>query len=226
MKLKGMLFLLAVLVSLPAMADDSRAIRISGDYMEFRTADVFTGPCFANGEVGLTGQEAVLAWRIREGSWNDVALDGLSVAAVIRARATLGDPYSNPLPAQAVLIVDERATEAQRAALVSFVQQQTNGLVNRIVAVESAPIRVTVGEGERQVFATLEAGNLLRLATRAITSADHICRNEDVFYQPLAANLHHATPAVATESTYRGNHLGVTWTESGRRSSFVGAFAF
>jgi hypothetical protein len=46
-----------------------------------------------------------------------------------------------------------------------------------------------------------------------------------VFYQPLAAHLVHSMPVVETSSTYSGNHLGVTWNDSGRRSSFVGSFA-
>ena len=30
---------------------------LKGDYLEARSADVYTGPCFAMSEVGLTGQE-------------------------------------------------------------------------------------------------------------------------------------------------------------------------
>jgi len=33
-------------------------------------------------------------------------------------------------------------------------------------------------------------------------------------------------PAVAAESAYGGNHLGVNWSESGRRGSFLGTFSF
>ena len=42
-------------IALPAAAG------IRGDYVEVRSADVYTGPCFANGEVGLVGDEAILA---------------------------------------------------------------------------------------------------------------------------------------------------------------------
>ena len=35
------------------------AAQISGDYLETRSADVYTGPCFANAEVGLTGNDEV-----------------------------------------------------------------------------------------------------------------------------------------------------------------------
>jgi len=73
---------------------------IKGDYLEVRSADVYTGPCFANGEVGLVGDQAILAWKVTEGSWNGVTLNGLGVVAVAKASATLGDPFHNPYPAQ------------------------------------------------------------------------------------------------------------------------------
>ncbi len=211
--------------------------------------------------MGLAGHEAVLAWRIESGRWGSVALDGLSVVAVVQASATLGDPYGNPFPAKTVFLVDERASEVQRSALVHFAQSQTRGLpapsipsppgrderlpsteftpipqardegiraskaglLDDVVAVEPAPIRFTV-DPSRHGKVTLEAGSLARLTTRAIGDADKFCHNEEVYYQPLALNLKHAMPAVATEGSYRGNHLGVTWVESERRGSFVATF--
>ncbi len=227
--MKSKIFIVSLLLAVPAVAQppqQTQASQIAGQYIESRNADVYTGPCFANSEVNLTGQEAVLAWHVEKGIWGNVALDGLNVVAVVRASNTLGDPYSNPLPAKAVFIVDQNANDAQRAALVNFAQAQTNGLLNDVVAIQSAPILFSVGEGSRHGFATLEAGNLVRLTTRAIHDGDEICHNEEVFYPPLAAHLTHAMPAVTSDSAYRGNHLGITWDESGRRSSFVGAFAF
>src|SRR3977135_2041809 len=103
----GKLFLPAMLVIL-ALSPSVLAEQIRGDYLETRSADVYTGSCFANGEGNLVGNQAILAWRIDSGTWNGVPLDGLTVAAAVRARATLGDPYANPYPAQAVLIVDDQ----------------------------------------------------------------------------------------------------------------------
>src|SRR3977135_2333701 len=94
--------------------------QIHGDYIETRSADVYTGQCFANGEVNLVGTEAIVAWHVQSGSWDGGPLDGLTVAAAIRARATLGDPYGNPYPAKSVLLIDDQATAQQSAALVSF----------------------------------------------------------------------------------------------------------
>ena len=223
MNVKAILTVLAVAFLIPAVSFAAPGATISGSYVEFRNADVYTGPCFAMGEVGLTGQEAVLAWHIAEGNWSGVSIEGLNVVAVVRASATIGDPYANPLPARAVMLLDARANDAQRAALVEFAQAQSPALLGNIIAVESQPITFTAGAQHGAVSVT--AGTLLQLSTRSLNEGDAICHNEAVFYQPLAAHLVHSMPVVETSSTYNGNHLGVTWNDSGRRSSFVGSFA-
>jgi hypothetical protein len=80
-----------------------------GLHRDPQRADVYTGQCFANGEVNLVGDEAILAWRVQSGSWDGVRLDRLTLAAALHANATLGDPYANPYPARAVLLVDDQA---------------------------------------------------------------------------------------------------------------------
>src|SRR5579862_1791844 len=106
--MKQFLLSVAAAVLLTAWAMPGSAA-LKGDYIEARSADVYTGPCFANSEVGLTGQEAILAWKIQQGEWKGVSLAGLSVVAVVRANATLGDPYHDAHPARSVLIMDSRA---------------------------------------------------------------------------------------------------------------------
>jgi len=228
MKVKGAvpsLLLVGALIALPSCARAAQpAGHVSGEYIESRTADVYTGPCFANSEVNLTGKEAVLAWHVEKGTWSNVSLDGLSVAAVVRASATLGDEFSNPLPAKAVLIVDQRATPAQREALANFAQAQAGQLLSNVVATEVLSIRFTV-DASKHGTASLEVGDLARITTRAIVDTDEICHNEDVYYEPLVSHLTHAMPAVASRSSYSGNHLGSTWNESNRRSAFIGTFA-
>ncbi|HEV2388722.1 MAG TPA: DUF1326 domain-containing protein [Candidatus Acidoferrales bacterium] len=223
MKTKWMAFSLAALMAIPALAQAAPK-GLTGQYMEFRSADVYTGPCFANSEMGLAGKNAVLAWKISQGSWHGVALDGMSVVAVVRASNTLGDPDSNPLPARSVLIVDRQATGAQRAALENFARTQAGALLANVVAVESAPITMTVNAKD-ETQAALAAGGLVKLETRAIGMGDMICHNEEVYYSPLVRHLNCPMPAVVVDSAYTGNHLGVTWQDSGRRSAFVATFA-
>ncbi len=196
---------------------------IKGDYVEVRSADVFTGPCFANSQVGLEGEQAILAWRIKQGEWNGVSLNGLGVVAVVKAKATLGDPYHNPYPAESILIVDQRATGAQRKALAEFAKSAGGHLLDHVVLVEAAPIRMAIGEGMEHGTVSLTAGNLAAVKTRSLCSGDHICGNEEIYYPPLT-QLAHAMPAYAEVDSFSGKGLGVVWNRLGARSAFVGNF--
>ncbi len=102
--------------------------KITGDYLETRSADVYTGQCFANGEMGTAGDQAILAWHVQQGSWLGQNLAGLSVVVAVKASATLGDPYANPYPVRSVVIVDQRASAEQRAALVEFARHMAGPL--------------------------------------------------------------------------------------------------
>lgn len=196
--------------------------KINGDYLETRSADVYTGQCFANGEVGLTGDEAILAWHIRSGSWNGINIADLNVVAAVKAKATLGDPYADPYPAKAVLILDEQAKQDQRAALEDFARHMAGKLLANVVAVKSAPIDMQVLQ-EHHGRAFLRAGSFVSVQTRAINENDHLCGNEATYYPPLT-QLAHAMPAVAMTDQYNGDGLGTTWTLHDKRSAFVGTF--
>src|SRR5206468_8037528 len=98
------------LAALTAFASTQSTPTITGDYLEVRSCDVYTGPCFANAEMGLSGREGMLVWAIREGAWNGVKLDGLNVIAVVRTDGTLGDLRYQPRSGKAVLVVDRAAT--------------------------------------------------------------------------------------------------------------------
>ncbi len=123
-----MMFVSALALVVMAMASTGNAQSISGDYIETRSADVWTGPCVANGEVNLAGDQAILAWHVNKGTWNGVSLEGLSVVGVVKANATLGDEYNNPYPAKAVMIVDEKACAEQQKALIEFAQSMSGRL--------------------------------------------------------------------------------------------------
>ena len=81
--MRKVVLLLAVFLVVAATVE---AQQIRGDYIESRSTDVYVAQCFANGEAGLTGNQALLAWHVQDGSWNGVKLDGLTVAAAVRAR--------------------------------------------------------------------------------------------------------------------------------------------
>lgn len=198
------------------------AQQIKGEYVETRSADVYTGQCFANGEVGLTGDNAILAWHIQQGSWDGVPLAGLSVVGAVKAQATLGDPYGKPYPAKSVLLVDRAATPQQRQALINFAQEMGGELLRHVVKVMDVPVNISV-LGQHHGAATVHAGNFVTVETRPIGDKDHLCGNESTFYPPLTETTH-AMPAVAVTDEYQGQDLNTTWELHNKRSAFVGTF--
>jgi hypothetical protein len=219
-------FIVSVAAGLMILAAAAQAQQISGDYIETRNADIWTGACVANSELNLAGNQAIMAWHVNEGKWNGVALDGLDVVGVVKANATLGDQFNDPYPAQAVMIVDSKANSAQRAALVGLAQKMTGELLKNVVEVKVADISMELGHhGMHDATTSLRAGNLVGVETRAINPGDHLCGNENVYYQPLTS-LAHSMPAVAELDQYDGPGLGVVWTLHGKRSAFVGQFQF
>lgn len=205
------------------LAIGAAAQQIQGDYIETRSADVYTGQCFANGEVNLVGREAILAWHVQSGSWDGVSLDGLTIAAAVRANGTLGDPYESPYPATAVILVDDQATPPQSAALVSFAHHMGGELLQNVDQTIATPMEMIVNR-ERHGVASFRAGRFATVQTRALGEHDHTCGNEVTFYPPLT-QVSHSMPAVATTDAYQGPGLGESWDSHGRRSAFVGTFA-
>src|SRR4051812_44643585 len=156
---------MSCLLLLPVVMFPGSPAAVRGQYVEARTCDVFTGACFANADTGLTGKNAVLAWKIDSGTVGGAKLDGLAVVAVVAARETLG---LNPsLPGKAVVMVDEAATPAQQAALMKFVKAQAGDLVADVIAVRPAKVDLTICNCAGEGCATLKAGDA-KVTTRCL----------------------------------------------------------
>jgi hypothetical protein len=194
---------------------------VTGAYIEARTCDIWTGPCFANAEMNLGGKHAVLGWKVEKGTIDDVRLDGLTIVAVISASDTLGLDQTGP--SKAVLIVDEKATKSQKDALVRLAKQQGGDLTKNVIAVESAAVDLVVGSCKEGGCARLKAGDA-KIETRCLEEKhDKVCGNESAFYPPLVKSVQ-ATPAVAVEHGYAGKDFKETWKESNRRGAYLGSF--
>ena len=95
-----MLRLLGMAVAVSAAASISLAAGlpargVSGNYIEARTADVFTGPCFANGEVEMNGVRygAGQIIVIEPGEVTDFKAVTAATTAVVKIPGALNDKY-------------------------------------------------------------------------------------------------------------------------------------
>lgn len=216
-------FLLATAVALLIVAAPSSAAELTGKYVEARTCDVYTAPCFANAEMNLAGKHAVIGWRVDQGAVDGVKLDGLSVVAVVAASDTLGLKQTGP--AKSLIIVDSKATSAQRDALVQLARREGGDLIENVIGVESAPIELTVGDCKEGGCASLVVGKVAKIETRCVDAKhDKICGNESAFYPPLSKDVE-AQTAVALEHSFQGKAFNETWKDAGRRGAYVGSFA-
>lgn len=213
---------LAVLLAL-TLCSPSFA-KVTGEYLESRTCDVYTGPCFANGEMTVCGREAVMAWKIDNGSFDGVNLAGLQVAAAITANDTLGLGGTfkvAPHPIKGIVYVDEKATSVQQAALVGFVKSATAALKFEVLKVQAVPMSFTAdhvtGKGK------FRAGEVALIETRGMEKGDCICSNEQVFYPPLV-KVENSQPAFTTKTSFSGAGLNSKWQLVNRRSGFMATF--
>jgi hypothetical protein len=214
--------LLMTLTAATALAVSQPAIK--GDYLEVRSCDIYTGPCFANAEMGTAGKEAMLVWTVKEGSWQGTSLDGLSVIVVVRTDATLGNMKYEPRSGKAVLIVDEKASPSQQEALKSFAQSMAGKLISEVAAVKVTNIEAKLGSCNKSGCAVVKAKGLIDISTRCFGDDDHVCGNEDIFYPPLT-DVSEPMPAYTEIAAFNGKGLNATWQFTGQRSAFLASFA-
>ena len=213
-------FVIAMALVTPSVS----AAQIRGEYLEARTCDVYTGPCFANAEMDLAGKEALMAWKVETGSWKGVTLDGLGVAVVLSAERTLGFDGVFAMKAGAirsVVLVDERADAGQRKALVAFAKDSAGALARNVVRVQTVPFELTndhiTGRG------LFQAGKVARIETRGLKAGDCVCTNEIVYYQPLT-KVKDFSPAYSKTVSFQGQGLNNRWTSHALRSAFLATF--
>jgi hypothetical protein len=165
-----------------------------------------------------------MAWSVKSGARNGVDLSGLAVVAVIKADRTLTDQAEEPAAAKALVIVDAKASPAQRVELVGLAKDMAGKLLADIVRIEATDIEFSTNACKASGCARLVAGSLLRIETRCMNKDDHKCGNEYLYYPPLTA-VEKPLSAVASAHDFQGRGLDVTWKLADKRSAFIGTFS-
>lgn len=194
---------------------------LQGEYLEARNADVWTGQCFANGEINIVGNKAILAFKVTKGTYLNRRLDGLSVVAVVIGDGTFG--LGKTVQSKAVLLVDENADEFQKSALVALARELAGETVTEVLQVKSTKINLQTGVCDEKGCATLEAGDA-RIRTRCLCKKDTVCGHEALFY-PTLAKVQSARPAFALRNEYVGDGLGETFRDQNARSAILARFS-
>ena len=194
---------------------------LSGAYVEARTAEVFTGGCIMNSEAETVGKQAVLAWKVTRGSFNGIAIDGLSVVAALSGDRNLGmTEMGGAKPTvRTAMFVDQRANAAQQIALVAMANELSKGLVGTIVQVTPTAIQFADHGGEISVSAANVALDVSKHMTH-----DPSCGATQWFH-PLAT-MDEAAMGVTAQHLFTGSSLGTKWSDPNKRSAFFGTFSY
>src|SRR5437899_11882379 len=117
---------------LAALAFTSQAEKpsVQGDYVEVRTASVFAGACHFNGEVVTTGRDALMAWNVTSGSWNDINLNGVRAIAIVNSEENLANARATR---HTELILDQSANHDQKVAMLDALKSRYGSTLGDIV---------------------------------------------------------------------------------------------
>ena len=210
-----------LVVSAVTVTADER--RITGEYVEARTAEVFAGGCIMNSEAETMGRQALMAWRIKSGVFEGVAIDGLTVAAAIAGDRNLGMREmggEEPTAVKAIITVDPRATTRQRDALVKLVRELSGGLITHVIRVDVAPVRFATSQN----FVEVSVPDSMTLTVNKEMKHDPSCGAMQ-WFKPFT-KLANAAMGVAEAHEYSGKGLGTTWSAPHKRSAFFGTFTY
>src|SRR5476649_2820094 len=194
---------------------------LTGAYVEARTAEVFTGGCIMNSEAETVGKQAVLAWKVDRGSFNGIAIDGLSVVAAVSGDRNLGmqEMGGEKPTVRSAMFVDQRASAAQQIALVAMANELSKGLIGTIVQVTSTPIQFADHGSEINV----SAGQFALDVNKHLTH-DPTCGAMQWFH-PFST-IDGAEMGVASQHLFTGSALGTKWSDPNKRSAFFGTFSY
>jgi hypothetical protein len=210
----------AALVALAAAPLLAGGRNVSGSYVEARTAEVFTGGCIMGSEAETMGKEAVLAWKVDRGSFNGIALDGLSVVAAVSGDKNLGiqEIGGDRAVIHSTVFVDQRANPAQQLALLAMASELAKGTLGTIVNVAPAPIQYAEGNAEIAV-----AAGQVALEVTKHPRHEETCGAMQWFH-PLAS-VDDAEIGLASQHSFSGTGLGIKWSDPNKRSAFFGTFS-
>src|SRR5688572_3038956 len=199
------------------------AWNISGQYVETCSCD-FVCPCIL-GQMALRPSKGsctfAMAMQVERGTFGDVPLNGLTFIVLGMTPEEMGKGNWS-----VGLVIDERATAAQRDAITAIASGAAggpmaalSGLIGKFLGAEQAPIRI---EQDGKKF-TVTAGKLVDMAGEGTMGIDPNA-TEPMYLEntghPVSSRL-----AVAHASKSHVHALGLAWDDaSGKNNAHYASF--
>lgn len=191
---------------------------VQGEYVEVRTASVFAGACHYNGELTTSGRDALIAWNVKSGKWNDVELAGVRAVAIVSATENLADSNAGR---ESEIIIGEDASDAQSRAILNALRTRYAATLGKIISVRRGPLTF---EHQGRAY-TVRANRFASMQIEAMPD-DLCCKMPQlVWYSPLFP-IQNRKVGYTTKASFEGGAVGEPWQRSGENSAFYGRFTF
>ena len=187
-----------------------------GRYLEVRSITVFGGACHFNGEVASQGRQALLAWSFDGGTWNDVDLDGVTVAAAVSSDKNLDEGRAR----RSLVYVDEAVSPARREAAVAWLQAHASEALGEIAAVEAVALELSLDGGSY----ALRVPDVLAVEGTAMADAACCTMPELRWCEPLAAETDATVVGKSSTCRFAGARGLPRWSYADANNAFVGRF--
>jgi hypothetical protein len=210
----------AIKVTSPSVSKVAPAAstKITGDYLEARTAAVFAGACHYNGELVTTGRDAVMAWDFQSGSWNGVSLNGVRAMAVVTSEFNLGD---SDTARKSELLVDSSASSAQVQAVADLLRARSGDQLGTINAIRRGEISF-VDNGHHYAVSADGFGSM----TVDPMPNDECCKQpNDVWFSPLNP-VPNRKVGYTQVANYTAGSIAEPWQRVDENGAFYGQFEY
>ena len=199
--------------------------RIKGDFIDFCKCAV---PCPCSwGRPPTEGDcQGVIGFRIREGNYGDVKLDGLNIVGVLEFD---GNIWDEDVRAANGLILDESADDSQREALQTVFGGQAGGwpqmlaenVFGETLGMEYAPIELDIADDASSWKLTVagRVNGAAEVITGPTTRPDEHVRVTNIPGAEAGPNSGPTTYGIASASEV--DHFGLKWDWQGRSAKHM-----
>jgi hypothetical protein len=191
--------------------------KLEGDYFEGCNCDSIC-PCIFKGDPDEGFCNVTAAWHIQKGSYNNINVGDLNVAAVFH---TPGNMATGP-KWKAALYIDDRATKEQSDSLIKIFSGQAGGFfhifatnfIGEVLGVKSAPIEFGI-DGKRR---SLHIKDSMELEIEGLIGGDE--NQEPRIVNQSFSAVPGSDLVVARTSKYAYNDHGMKWDNSGKNGFY------
>lgn len=190
-----------------------------GRVLELHACELYTGGCTASAQSTLGGRSLLRVWSFDRGSQDGVELRGLEVAALQVAEENLA--FRETKPATAVVYLPARASDVQRAALLSWLKQAHAEFATAPLIEKTTAIDLAWSPDASRISARI--GDGIALQTRALGHCDLGGCGEALWYSPRTETSTF-TVLIDERSSVREPAVSLVWKNNGTNSVFLGRF--